>query len=715
MKKIICLVLALTFVLTGCGTTTEKIDNHEVKQAMRSEIISKNDKNTNKDIIVPYSQDDEISNYLTTHLFLDIRKSGYALYPSGKYFNPEYVPTDEGIKIVYLKSEMPKLSVKEAIGLIDGASISECENGQNTVECQVAKAIGSGVEFLNADKTTANAYGYMYDIMVSIDGKPTQIWLKSRPQVDNFFVSMNSNSSLDIMGIGSGDSLSVQGIGPGNSNSFGGVFNGFNSVEDGRTLLNTSEYKKVSESGFLSVKTSPLSTFAADVDTASYTNFRSILNSYIIDDDSYDYKYYYNYGHYSDGLHDVRIEEMLNYFNYDYETSDDIFTVNAEISETPWNKDTQLLVLNVAAKDLPKEEHKGSNLVFLIDTSGSMDERNKLPLVKDSLRVLVNELTENDTVSIVTYSGSESVIIEGASGNEKEEIISAINLLEPYGSTNGEGGIKKAYEIAQKYQDNHSNSRIIMCSDGDLNVGTSSEGELIKLVEDKRKTGVYLSVLGFGTGNYKDNKMEALADNGNGNYYYIDNIKEGYKVLVEDLMATLVTAADDVKFQIEFNPEYIKGYRKIGYENRDMADEDFHDDTKDGGEIGYGDSVTIVYEIVPADSEKKINGSNLKYQTSANSGSNDWLTVSVRYKDHGKKTSNLVEYIVDENNFTEEASDNWKFVSNVVGFGLIINNSEYKEDLTIEQIIDGLDELELVDRDKLELLSLAIIYRNYFS
>ena len=394
--------------------------------------------------------------------------------------------------------------------------------------------------------------------------------------------------------------------------------------------------------------------------------------------------------------------------------SDDIFTVNAEISETPWNKDTQLLVLNVATKELPKEENRGSNLVFLIDTSGSMNSENKIGLVKKSLSLLVNQLTEDDTISIVTYSGDSRVLLEGATIDEKDEILKTIAYLSTGGGTNGEGGIKKAYQIAQKYQKGHSNSRIIMCSDGDLNVGINSESELIKLVESKRETGVYLSVLGFGTGNYKDNKMEALADNGNGNYYYIDNIKEGYKVLVEDLMATLVTVADDVKFQIEFNPEYIKGYRKIGYENRDMADEDFHDDTKDGGEIGYGDSVTIVYEIIPVNSSKNISGSSLKYQTNRNTNSTDWLTVSVRYKDHGKKTSNLVEYIVDENNYTEEASDNWKFVSNVVGFGLIINESEYKEDLSIEQVIDGLDELELVDRDKVELLSLAIAYSRFF-
>lgn len=471
--------------------------------------------------------------------------------------------------------------------------------------------------------------------------------------------------------------------------------------------LNTSEYDKVKESNYLSVRTSPLSTFAADVDTASYTNFRSILLDKLTETRFYD----------SEDLHDIRIEEMLNYFDYSYGdngttiTEDEKFTISAEIGKTPWNKDTQLLVVNIKAKELPKEEYKGSNLVFLIDTSGSMNRPNKLPLLKESMLLLIERLTDKDTVSIVTYSGDSAVLAKGVNGSEKEKLSEIIMELEPYGSTNGEGGMKKAYEIAEKYKDEHSNSRIIMCSDGDLNVGISSQSELFDFVSEKRETGIYLSVLGFGLGNYKDTKMETLADNGNGNYHYIDSLKEGQKVLVEDIMSTLVTLADDVKFQLEFNPEYIKGYRKIGYENRDMANEDFADDTKDGGEVGYGHEVTVVYEIVPVDSELKINESDLKYQDTTNSGSSDWLTVSIRYKEHGGDTSELVEYVVNEEHFTETPSDDWKFISNVVGFGLVVNNSEYANGLTVGNLISKLDELNLADDNyKTEFVSLVLGY-----
>ena len=486
--------------------------------------------------------------------------------------------------------------------------------------------------------------------------------------------------------------------------SVSGGVNGY--MDWSGTEFNTSEYNDVKESGFLSTKTSPLSTFAADVDTASYTNLRAILM-----DKASEYPYYQ-----SESLHDVRIEEMLNYFDYNFkgETKGD-FTVSTEISETPWNSETQLLVINVKAKELPKAEHSGSNLVFLIDVSGSMDSEDKLPLLKESLSLLVEELTEKDTISIVTYSGSERVVLEGASGADKNTILSALNELEAYGSTNGESGLKKAYEIAKKYQDDHSNTRVIMCSDGDLNVGMTSVDDLLDFVEKKRETGIYLSVLGFGLGNYKDNKMETLADNGNGNYHYIDCVDEGKKVLVDDLMSTLVTLADDVKFQIEFNPKFIKGYRKIGYENRNLADEDFEDDTKDGGEIGYGHEVTIVYEIVPADSSFNINDSDLKYQeTVASSNSNEWCTISIRYKPHGKLLSllksTLLEFVVDETSYTTTPSDDWKFISNVVGFGLIVNESKYKEDLTLNDVIESLNKLELTDEYKKEFLSLTKKY-----
>lgn len=472
--------------------------------------------------------------------------------------------------------------------------------------------------------------------------------------------------------------------------------------------FNTSEYKDVKETGYLSVKNNPLSTFSADVDTASYTNIRKvIINSLAAE--------YFD----EEEFHDVRIEEMLNYFDYSfsnsetYEYLDGKFAITTEIGDTLWDKDTKLMAVNVRAKDLPKEEHKGSNIVFLIDTSGSMFSYDKLDLLVESLKLLTEQLTEKDTISIVTYASNDRVVIDGVNGSEKEKIIEALESLEAGGSTNGEGGIKKAYEVAEKYKENHSNSRIIMCSDGDLNVGISSEDKLIDLIEKKRETGVYLSVLGFGTGNYKDSKMEALANNGNGNYYYIDTLKEGYKVLVEDLMSTMVTIGDDVKFQLEFNPKYIKGYRKIGYENRNLEDEDFENDKKDAGEVGYGHEVTVIYELVMVDSEKEINEKDLKYQEDVEVDSEDWLTISVRYKEHGEETSKLIEKTVSEKDYLSENTDDYKFVSSVVGFGLIMNDSEYKNNLEISTVIKELEKLNLSsDENKKELLALVYGYNN---
>lgn len=471
--------------------------------------------------------------------------------------------------------------------------------------------------------------------------------------------------------------------------------------------FNTSEYVGVDESGFVSVKTKPLSTFAADVDTASYTNFRSIVRNYMSEENPYP----------DESLHDIRIEEMLNYFDYDYKYSgkklNDKFVVSAEIGQTPWNHDTKLMVVNIKAYDLPKDYYDGSNLVFLIDTSGSMNSPDKFPLMKESIKLLVNELTEKDTVSIVTYSGDSATLLEGAKGSEKDKINSIIDELEPYGSTNGEGGIKTAYKIAEKYKENHSNNRIIMCSDGDLNVGMTSADELEDLVSKKRESGIYLFILGFGLGNYSDERMEVLADNGNGNYHYIDNIKEGEKVLVNDLMSTLMTIADDVKFQVEFNPEYIKGYRKIGYENRDMNDEDFANDAKDGGEVGFGHEVTIVYELIPSDSNLNIFESDLKYQEKPiTTGSSDWLTLSIRYKNPGEKESNLIEYIVDESSLKNKNTEDWKFISDVVGFGLVVNDSEYKNDLILDNVIDDLKSLDLTkDEYKAEFYAIVKGYR----
>ena len=364
---------------------------------------------------------------------------------------------------------------------------------------------------------------------------------------------------------------------------------------------NTENYNMINESGFVTVSAMPFSTFGADVDTAVYSNFRRSI-----------------FGNDGFGISGeaIRAEEMINYFTYDYPEVPDgeTFGVTTSLSDCPWNPDTLLLRIGVKAKEVVPEN--GSNIVFLIDTSGSMFDNNKLPLVQESLKLLQEQLTDKDTVSIVTYAGSEEVLLEGVKGSEHSKITEAIDSLIASGATNGESGINKAYEIAEEYFIEGGNNRVILCTDGDLNVGVSSEAGLTKLIEEKKETGVFLSCLGFGEGNYQDDKMEALADHGNGNYSFIDCTREAKRVLKDEIWSTLYTVAKDVKFQVEFNPEQVKGYRLIGYENREMAAEDFADDTKDGGEVGSGQTVTVLYEVVTNDSAYKIPETDSRYKDS---------------------------------------------------------------------------------------------------
>ncbi|MBQ7371517.1 MAG: von Willebrand factor type A domain-containing protein, partial [Blautia sp.] len=350
---------------------------------------------------------------------------------------------------------------------------------------------------------------------------------------------------------------------------------------------NTEEYSYQEENSWMSVKTSPFSTFAADVDTASYANLRRmILRGQEIPADA------------------VRIEEMINYFSYDYAKpqGDEPFSVTTEIAPCPWNADTELLLIGLQAKKMEQEERPASNLVFLIDVSGSMGDPDKLPLVQRSIHLLAENLGPKDRISIVTYADGDEVVLEGVSGEKQAEISAAMEDLMAGGGTNGSAGIQTAYEIAEKFFIPGGNNRIILATDGDLNIGITDEGSLTHLIKEKAKSGVFLSVLGFGFGNLSDTNMEALADNGNGNYSYIDSVSEARKVLIDEMGATLFTVAKDVKLQVEFNPERIKGYRLIGYENRTMAAEDFSDDSKDGGEIGAGHRVTALYEIAKTDS-----------------------------------------------------------------------------------------------------------------
>ncbi len=459
--------------------------------------------------------------------------------------------------------------------------------------------------------------------------------------------------------------------------------------------FNTEEYNAIAENSIKSVKNYPISTFSADVDTASYSNVRRMINSggEVVPDA-------------------VRIEEMINYFSYDYEkpTTDLPFSINTELSDCPWNENAKLLLVGLQAKEIDMDDRPSSNLVFLLDVSGSMYSEDKLPLMQKAFIMLTENLNQNDRISIVTYAGQESVVIEGARGDETMKIVSALEDLTAGGSTAGAAGIKKAYELANKYFIEGGNNRVILATDGDLNVGISSEGELKRLVEEKRETGVYLSVLGFGTGNIKDNKMETLADNGNGNYSYIDSILEAKKVLVEEMGGTLYTVAKDVKLQVEFNPAHLKGYRLIGYENRMLNTEDFEDDTKDAGEIGAGHRVTALYELIEVSSDQEVAETELKYQpeTTFTDDNNEWLTVSIRYKEPDQDTSQLLSVSVDESDYTPEMSDNLLFASSVAAFGMLLRDSDWKGSASYQMILDNLKDQDFSnDEYKDEFISLV--------
>jgi len=446
--------------------------------------------------------------------------------------------------------------------------------------------------------------------------------------------------------------------------------------------FHTEEYNEVTENGFLSVKTNPLSTFAADVDTASYANLRRmILAGQTVDSGA------------------VRVEEMLNYFHYDYPEpkEGEPFSVITELADCPWNQNSQLLLVGMQASKIDPDEIPPSNLVFLIDTSGSMSSADKLPLVQQAFRLLCESLGEDDRISIVTYASTDEVVLLGASGDETGRIMEAVENLEAGGSTAGAAGIQTAYEIAAENYIKGGNNRVILATDGDLNVGISSESQLTKLIKEKAKSGVDLSVMGFGTGNIKDNKMEALADNGNGNYSYIDSLAEARKVLFEEMDATLFTVAKDVKFQVEFNPAMVSEYRLIGYENRKMADRDFADDTKDGGEIGAGHRVTVLYEIVRPDSGE--NEIDLKYHESKNIESDEWLTVNVRYKEPKGRESRLLSYPVGQEACTDKMSDNLKFAACVAQTGMLLRDSEYAGSADYQNVLKQMDDIEDLKAD----------------
>lgn len=470
---------------------------------------------------------------------------------------------------------------------------------------------------------------------------------------------------------------------------------------EGYPDFSTEEYAHLDEQGFISALTRPLSTVSADVDTASYCNLRRMLRD----------------GWTADEIDSgaVRIEEMLNYFDYDYATpaGDELFGVTVHVGDCPWNDETKLVTLGFATE--PEAESvakKGSNLVFLIDISGSMDSADKLDLLKDAFGELVSHLGKNDRVSIVTYASGEDVVLEGARGDENRKIMRAINRLRADGSTNGEAGLKMAYEVAQSNFIEGGINRIVMASDGDLNVGMSSESDLHDYVDQQRETGIYLSVLGFGSGNYKDNKMETLADHGNGSYHYIDCIEEAERVLGTKLTANLVPLADDVKLQVEFNPAQVKGYRLIGYENRALADEDFRDDEKDAGDVGSGAQFTVAYEVALVGSAQEVAQTDLKYgdASKGDAATDEWLTATIRYQPaDGGKTREQTQ-VVGKRDAKHKPGDDWRFQAAIIEFGMLLRDSEYAGTSDYDSIMGLLGEGELSDERAgfAELVDLAL-------
>ncbi len=443
--------------------------------------------------------------------------------------------------------------------------------------------------------------------------------------------------------------------------------------------FNTEEYATIRENPFLASSQNPLSTFSIDVDAASYGNIRRFINQGEMPP--------------TDA---VRIEEMVNYFKYNYPQpeSDKPFSVNPELVECPWNPQHHLLKIGLQGKEIPTENLPASNLVFLIDVSGSMDYSNKLPLLKKAFRMLTDQLRPQDRVAMVVYAGAAGVVLESTPGNEKAQIKEALDRLQAGGSTAGGAGIQLAYDIAKKNFQEGGNNRIILATDGDFNIGESSNAAMERMIEKKRQEGIFLTVLGFGMGNYKDSKMELLADKGNGNYAYIDNIQEAKKVLVSEFGGTLFTIAKDVKFQIEFNPTKVQGYRLIGYENRALRSEDFNDDKKDAGELGSGHTVTALYEVIPTgvdtgDLLKSVD--DLKYQKQKTersaSRSDEWLTLKLRYKAPNGNRSKLIEQpLTGEVKSFDEASENLQFAASVAGFGMLLRDSQFKGNLTYDAV-----------------------------
>jgi Ca-activated chloride channel family protein len=452
--------------------------------------------------------------------------------------------------------------------------------------------------------------------------------------------------------------------------------------------FNTAAYDHIVENPFLDAKSNPLSTFSIDVDTASYSNIRRFINEGSLPPKDA-----------------VRVEEMINYFAYDYAQPADEkpFAVHVDLASCPWEPSHRLVRIGLKGREIATDKRGASNLVFLLDVSGSMEPTERLPLVKQAMRLLVEKLTENDRVAIVVYAGASGVALPSTNGAHKEQILQALENLQAGGSTNGAEGIQLAYRIAADNFIKGGVNRVILATDGDFNVGVTNQGDLIRLIDEKAKTGVFLSVLGVGTDNLKDSTMQKLADKGNGNYAYLDSLDEARKVLVQQMNGTLVTIAKDVKIQVEFNPARVASYRLIGYEKRMLRKEDFNNDKVDAGEIGAGHTVTALYEVVPVGVSGNPAASvppvdTLKYSanersTNERSTSSEMLTVKLRYKKPDGDKSDLVERAVtDDSGDFAKASPDFKFAAAVAEFGMILRDSEHKGNGTFGAVLEWANE-----------------------
>ena len=443
----------------------------------------------------------------------------------------------------------------------------------------------------------------------------------------------------------------------------------------GRVAFNTESYAHIDENDFKLVSASPLSTFSIDVDRASYANVRRFIQ---------------------DGerppIDAVRIEEMVNYFPYDWGdvAGEHPFAVTTEVTQAPWKREHRLVRIGLHAPSVDIRHLPPGNLVFLLDVSGSMNSPDKLPLLKSAFALLVDQLRPQDRVAIVVYAGAAGLVLPSTPGNRQDRILAALEQLRAGGSTAGGEGLQLAYETAREHYIDGGNNRIILATDGDFNVGPSSDGEMVRLIEKERESGVFLTVLGFGSGNLKDSKMEQIADHGNGNFHYVDGLLEARKVLVEEMGGTLVTLAKDVKLQIEFNPARVAGYRLIGYENRLLADEDFNDDTKDAGELGAGHTVTALYEVVPVEADVPRVVDELRYQPRANDPppsefEDEMMYVKVRYKDpDGEKSMVLGQAVADRSGMP---STDFRFATAVAGFGMLLRESPYAGTFTLDDVV----------------------------